>query len=223
MPPGGAPSSPPPFMRPSAKAVRISTAEAPKIDGDLSDPAWAKANIIDNFRQRSPNPYEPATERTVVREVAKYRGPYPYVDGLIMQVTQRIDSIEVLHLARAEGRSNYTIRRLISLWSNLATNFSVLPLRLAIFAGVAMGLLGFLAAVVVIIEALVTGTPSGWASTMTTTLLIAGVQFLILGVLGEYVGRAFLSANGKPQGVVREMIAPRSDRTSARQPEDVLQ
>jgi glycosyltransferase involved in cell wall biosynthesis len=159
----------------------------------------------------------------VVREVARYRGPYPYIDGLIMQVTQRIDSIEVMHLARAEGRSNYTIKRLISLWSNLATNFSVLPLRLAIFAGIAMGVAGLFAAVLVVIEALVSGTPSGWASSMTTTLLVAGVQFLILGVLGEYVGRAFLSANGKPQGVVREMIAPKPDRTAVRSPQDALQ
>ena len=148
----------------------------------------------------------------VVREIARYRGPYPYVDGLIMQVTQRIDSIEVLHLARAEGRSSYTLKRLIRLWLNLATNFSVLPLRLAIFAGAGMGILGFLGAVLVVIEALMTGTPSGWASSMTTMLLIAGAQFLILGVLGEYVGRAFLSANGKPQGVVRQIIPPRVEQ-----------
>jgi undecaprenyl-phosphate 4-deoxy-4-formamido-L-arabinose transferase len=143
-----------------------------------------------------------------VREVAKYRGPYPYVDGLLMQVTQRLDSIEVKHLPRAEGRSNYTIKRLVLLWLNLATNFSVLPLRLAILAGVLMGFLGILGALLVIIEALIGVTPSGWASMMTVTLLIAGVQFLILGVLGEYVGRAFLSANGKPQGVVREARGP---------------
>jgi hypothetical protein len=60
-------TSPPPFTRPSIRAVRIETAEAPAIDGDLSDAAWAKAAVIDDFRQRSPNPYEPATERTVVR------------------------------------------------------------------------------------------------------------------------------------------------------------
>jgi glycosyltransferase involved in cell wall biosynthesis len=142
----------------------------------------------------------------VVREVTKYRGPYPYVDGLIMQVTQRLDSIEVRHLARAEGRSNYTLKRLVRLWLNLATNFSVLPLRMAIVAGVAMGLFGLLGALAVMIEALMGVTPSGWASTMTVLLLLSGVQFLILGVLGEYVGRAFLSANGKPQGVVREVI-----------------
>ncbi len=152
----------------------------------------------------------------VVREVTKYRGPYPYVDGLIMQVTQRIDSIEVKHYARAEGRSNYTLRRLVRLWLNLATNFSVLPLRLAVFAGVAMGLLGLIGAVMVILEGLRGQTPSGWASTMTMMLLIAGVQFLILGVLGEYVGRAFLSANGKPQGVVRLVLPP--DPTTAPPP-----
>jgi glycosyltransferase involved in cell wall biosynthesis len=141
-----------------------------------------------------------------VAEVAKYRGPYPYVDGLLMQVTQRLDSIEVKHLPRAEGRSNYTLKRLILLWLNLATNFSVLPLRLAILAGVAMGFFGLLGAALVMVEALMGHTPSGWASSMTVTLLVAGVQFLILGVLGEYVGRAFLSANGKPQGVVREVL-----------------
>jgi undecaprenyl-phosphate 4-deoxy-4-formamido-L-arabinose transferase len=141
-----------------------------------------------------------------VREVTKYRGPYPYVDGLLMQVTQRLDSIEVKHLPRAEGRSNYTLRRLLRLWLNLATNFSTLPLRLAVFLGVAMGAVGLLAALYVFYEGLKGETPSGWASTMTVMLLIAGVQFLILGVLGEYVGRAFLSANGKPQGVVRDVV-----------------
>jgi undecaprenyl-phosphate 4-deoxy-4-formamido-L-arabinose transferase len=103
------------------------------------------------------------------------------------------------------------MRRLIRLWMNLATNFSVLPLRMAILAGAGMGVLGLLAALYVIIEGLSGHTPSGWASLMTVTLLIAGVQFLILGVLGEYVGRSFMSANGKPQGVVREVLPARDE------------
>ena len=154
----------------------------------------------------------------VVAEITRYRGPYPYVDGLIMQVTQRIDSIEVLHLARAEGQSNYTLKRLVLLWLNLATNFSVIPLRLAIFAGLAMGLFGLLGAALVTLEWLISGTPEGWASNMVTMLLLAGVQFLILGVLGEYVGRAFLSANGKPQGVVRDVIDARPKPPEEPQP-----
>jgi glycosyltransferase involved in cell wall biosynthesis len=142
----------------------------------------------------------------VVRSVTRYSGPYPYVDGLIMEVTQRIDSIEVRHLPRAEGNSNYNLRRLVRLWLNLATSFSLAPLRLAIYAGVFMALLGVIGAVATIAEALILrDTPSGWASTMTVILLVAGVQSMILGVLGEYVGRTFLSANGKPQGTVRSI------------------
>jgi undecaprenyl-phosphate 4-deoxy-4-formamido-L-arabinose transferase len=147
----------------------------------------------------------------VVRSVTRYRGPYPYVDGLIMQVTQRIDSIEVRHLPRAEGRSNYTLKRLVRLWLNLATSFSLAPLRLATLAGIAMAALGAIGAVTTVVEALVLrNTPSGWASTMTVILLVGGVQSMILGVLGEYVGRTFLSANGKPQGTVR--LVERSER-----------
>jgi glycosyltransferase involved in cell wall biosynthesis len=153
----------------------------------------------------------------VVQAVTRYQGPYPYVDGLIMQVTQRIDSIEVNHLPRIEGRSNYNLRRLIRLWLNLATSFSLAPLRLAIYAGVFMALLGAIGAVGTIAEALfLHDTPSGWASTMTVILLVAGVQSMILGVLGEYVGRTFLSANGKPQGTVRAIERnAAADRTNA--------
>src|ERR1700760_4194796 len=142
----------------------------------------------------------------VVRAVTRYRGPYPYVDGLIMQVTQRIDSIEVRHLPRSVGRSNYTLTRLVRLWLNLATSFSLAPLRLAIYAGLALSVAGGIGAVATISEALfMHDTPSGWASTMVALLLVSGVQSMILGVLGEYVGRTFLSANGKPQGTVRSV------------------
>lgn len=156
----------------------------------------------------------------VVTAVTRYSGPYPYVDGLIMQVTQRIDSIEVRHLPRLDGGSNYTLRRLVRLWLNLATSFSLAPLRLAIFAGLGLSVAGGVGAVATISEALfVHKTPSGWASTMVVLLLVSGVQSMILGVLGEYVGRTFLSANGKPQGTVRNIQRSTlcgTDRESAR-------
>jgi len=152
----------------------------------------------------------------VVEAVTRYSGPYPYVDGLIMQVTQRIDSIEVRHLPRIEGRSNYNLTRLVRLWLNLATSFSLAPLRLAIYAGLALSVLGTIGAVATIGEALfVRHTPSGWASTMTVILLVSGVQSMILGILGEYVGRTFLSANGKPQGTVR--LVERNDVAAKRE------
>ena len=141
------------------------------------------------------------------RAISNYRGPYPYIDGLLMQVTQRIDSVEVAHLERPKGRSNYSMRRLVRLWLNLATSFSLAPLRVATFAGAAMALAGGVSAVAVIAEALLVGTPSGWASVASAILLIGGLQCLILGVIGEYVGRTFLSANGKPQSALRTVSA----------------
>lgn len=141
--------------------------------------------------------------RVVVEGVTRYEGPFPYVDGLIMQVTQRIASLEVMHLPRAEGQSNYTLRRLVRLWLNLAVNFSLLPLRLAVFAGIAMAGLGALGALYVIWHAATGEQPQGWASTMVVILLVSGVQFVILGILGEYLGRTFMTGNRRPQGFVR--------------------
>jgi len=139
----------------------------------------------------------------LVEQVTRYEGPFPYIDGLIMQSTQAIGTIEVAHLPRAEGRSNYNLRRLVRLWLNIFVNFSVMPLHLSTIAGFALSVLGAVGVASVVIEALFFETPQGWASLMAATLLLSGVQLLILGILGEYMGRLFLTANGKPQAVVR--------------------
>jgi undecaprenyl-phosphate 4-deoxy-4-formamido-L-arabinose transferase len=144
--------------------------------------------------------------RLVIDGVTRYEGPFPYVDGLIMQVTQRIGTLEVRHLPRAQGRSNYTLRRLVRLWLNLAFNFSLLPLRLAVFLGLAMGAVGGIGALYVIGHALFGQPPEGWASTMVVVLLLSAAQFVILGIVGEYLGRTFQTGNRKPQGIVRAVV-----------------
>ncbi|GAB4174956.1 MAG: glycosyltransferase family 2 protein [Thalassobaculales bacterium] len=145
----------------------------------------------------------------VAEQVLRYRGPYPYVDGLIMQVTTNIGRLEVRHLARAEGRSNYTLRRLVRLWLNMFLGFSVAPLRISALAGIALSALGFLGFVLIVLEAVFRETPPGWASIMAATLLLSGVQMIMIGVVGEYVGRLFLTLNNKPQGIVRDVYRSR--------------
>jgi glycosyltransferase involved in cell wall biosynthesis len=152
----------------------------------------------------------------VAATVTDYEGPFPYVDGLIMQVTQSIGQLEVAHLPRAEGRSNYTLRRLVRLWLNLFVNFSVMPLRLSTITGFGLSFLGLLGTLWVIAEALFRSTPPGWASLSVAVLFLSGVQLLILGLVGEYLGRLYLTVNRKPQAVVREIL--RSDPARA-QPE----
>ncbi len=161
----------------------------------------------------------------LVQQVTRYEGPFPYVDGLIMQATDAIGTLEVDHLPRAQGRSNYTLRRLMHLWLSILVNFSVIPLRLSTFAGFALSIVGVIGVVMVVTEAIFFDPPQGWASLMAATLLLSGVQLLILGILGEYMGRLFLTANNKPQTVVRDVIrskigfadatAPRAERRVA--------
>jgi glycosyltransferase involved in cell wall biosynthesis len=141
----------------------------------------------------------------VVREISRYDGPFPYVDGLILQVTQDIDRLLVTHLARAAGRSNYTLRRLMRLWLSMFVNFSVMPLRVSTLAGVVLSVVGAIGSILAAIEALLASTPPGWASLMAAVLLLSGVQLLILGIIGEYIGRLYLTANRKPQSVVKSV------------------
>jgi glycosyltransferase involved in cell wall biosynthesis len=140
----------------------------------------------------------------LVEQILKYDGPFAYIDGLILQATQSVERIQVVHLRRAEGRSNYTFRRLVRLWMNMFLNFSVMPLRVATLAGATFSALGVFVAILVVIEALFFDTPRGWASVMAAVLLLSGVQLSILGIAGEYLGRLFLTANRKPQFIVRQ-------------------
>ena len=154
--------------------------------------------------------------RFLVGQILAYAGPFAYIDGLILQVTQRIERVEVLHLPRAEGRSNYTMRRLVRLWMNMFVNFSVMPLRISTVTGMSLSVLGGIAAIFVVIEAAVMGsTPRGWGSIMAAVLLLSGVQLMILGIVGEYLGRLFLTANHKPQFVVREAWRSQAGDTAA--------
>ena len=141
----------------------------------------------------------------VAREIIRYEGPFPYVDGLILQVTHDIDRLLVAHLPRATGSSNYTVRRLSRLWINLFVNFSVMPLRISTITGFALSAFGAVGVTLAIGEALFWSPPPGWASLMAAVLLLSGVQLLILGIIGEYLGRLYLTANQKPQSVVKEV------------------
>ncbi len=142
----------------------------------------------------------------LARTVVDHDGPFPYIDGLIMQITQNIGRLQVAHLPRAEGRSNYTLARLFRLFLSMFLNFSVIPLRVGTMVGVAMAGLGVLGFVVVLVEALISADrPQGWASLMAAVLLLAGVQLIMLGLVGEYLGRMFLAVNKRPQFVVRDV------------------
>jgi len=145
--------------------------------------------------------------RFLVDQILRYRGPYPYLDGLALRCTRNIGTIEVRHAPRREGRSNYTPRKLLRLWLNMFVNFSVMPLRVSTVVGLACSVLGLGLGFEALVERLVRpGLPIGWASVIVPVVLFSGVQLVMLGLLGEYLGRLFLTENQTPQFVVREVV-----------------
>ncbi len=143
----------------------------------------------------------------VAREASANFGPYPYVDGLLLQMTQRFSALEVRHDERERGQSGYTLRKLVRLWLSSFINFSVVPLRFALFLGLCMAGVGFLSVGwVAYLWVTDQGPELGWGMLMAGLLTFSGVQLMLLGVIGEYLGRMFLTINQRPQSVVREVF-----------------
>lgn len=148
--------------------------------------------------------------KSLVESIIKYTGPYPYIDGILLRSTNRISSQIVNHESREEGKSNYTLGRLVSLWLNMFTGFSIVPLRFASFVGIFMSLLTPFLIIFYIISYAVGGVfvkqviPPGWASIIILINFFGGLQLMVLGVMGEYLGRTFLTSNQSPQFIVRE-------------------
>ena len=151
--------------------------------------------------------------RFLIDEVIKYNLPYPYIDGLILRTTSNIGKIEVMHNPRVAGRSNYTIRKLIRLWLNMFTNFSILPLRISIFIGFIFSLIGFLIGIYAVIEKYNNPTvPLGYTFMVFIISIYAGIQLMAIGMVGEYLGRVFMANNKKPQYSIRKSFnAPAAD------------
>lgn len=141
----------------------------------------------------------------LVSEIIKYDLPFPYIDGLILRTTTNIGKLQVHHQERNVGKSGYTITKLVSLWLNMFTNFSILPLRVSIYLGFLFALLGLIFGTYTLLEKLSNPhLPVGFAALAVSIFIFAGVQLISLGMIGEYVGRIFLSQNKRPQFTIKK-------------------
>ena len=148
-----------------------------------------------------------ACQRFVVDTALQYPNPFPYITGLLLQSVSRTANVQVKHRARTEGRSGYSIRKLISLWTNGVTAFSIKPLRFATYLGWTIAGGGFIFAIITVIRKLLNpDMEAGWASTISVLLALGGVIIALIGVVGEYIGRIYLSINKSPQYVVRQTV-----------------
>ncbi len=149
-----------------------------------------------------------AARRFVVEEIIRYEHAYPYVIGLVLRTTKNIVNVEVKHRDRWAGTSGYNLRKLFGLWFNGFTAFSVKPLRIATVSGAVFAGLGFLYGIYTIIKKIFINPPglvTGFSALMSVLVFMGGMLMLMLGLVGEYMGRMYLSMNRSPQYVIREM------------------
>lgn len=146
-------------------------------------------------------------KRFIVDEMIRYENAYPHIGGLLLRTTHNIGNVELEQKNREAGSSGYTLKKLLSLWVNGLTTFSIKPLRTAVIFGAAMAGIGFIAIIVLIIGKFANADMAlGWTSIVATNILVGGIILIVLGVIGEYIGRIYLCLNQTPQYVVRKII-----------------
>ncbi|MCR4863258.1 MAG: glycosyltransferase family 2 protein [Ruminococcus sp.] len=146
-------------------------------------------------------------KKFIIDEMIKYKNPYPYMGGLILRVTRNIGFVFVTHRDRMEGRSGYSFKGLVNLWLNGFTAFSVKPLRIGSYIGFLSSILGILYAIYIIIKKLFINPDlqTGWSSIISVIMIIGGIIMLMLGLIGEYIGRIYICINNSPQYVIKEI------------------
>lgn len=149
-----------------------------------------------------------AMKRYIVEEIIKYKNPYPYMTGLLLRTTSDIVNVEMEERERIEGSTNFTLRKMLNLWINGFTAFSVKPLRISTVIGFVTAVIGFVYGLYIIIHKLFVHTVvvPGYSSTMAVMLFIGGIIMMMLGIIGEYIGRIYISINNSPQYVIKEMV-----------------
>lgn len=148
-----------------------------------------------------------AWSRTVVDAVLKYKSPFVSIGSFLMKITTKFANVEIEHKERMEGSSGYTLKKMLRMWLNLFIAFSMLPLRIATYLGFIFSAVGFLWGSVLVVKKLINpAIVVGYTSNMVTLLFIGGIIMIMLGILGEYVGRIYMTVSGLPQYNIREVI-----------------
>lgn len=147
-------------------------------------------------------------KRYVVDEIIKYKNPYPYVTGLVLRTTKDIVNVEMEERKRLAGDSNFTLKKCLDLWMNGFTAFSIKPLRISSILGAICAGFGFIYGLILIIIKICNpeAIDPGYSSIVALLLFIGGMIMLMLGMIGEYLGRIYISINNSPQYVIKEEV-----------------
>jgi polyisoprenyl-phosphate glycosyltransferase len=172
--------------------------------------SWLNGKIAEIVISKPPHIYLSPfkiVRNDIVQEILTYRGIFPYIDGMIFQVTNNVSEVTVEHNERFIGKGNYNLIRSIIVFMKLVTGFSVQPLRITAYIGFIVAVLGFLFGLFHLGNYLLGEKYiEGWTSIIVLLMFMSGLVLMSLGLIGEYVGRMYMSMNFKPQYVIREVM-----------------
>ncbi len=148
---------------------------------------------------------------SLVKEIKEYKGSFPYLDGIVLSVTSNITQIELVHQKRFDGKGNYNLIKSVSVFLKHVTGYSLYPLRLATIMGIMAAGLSFLLGVYFVIDYLTTATRvEGWITLVLLMVFFNGLILMCLGLIGEYVGRVYLTLTSRRQYVVDKVVSQES-------------
>lgn len=144
-------------------------------------------------------------DRKVVDVLCELEERYLFYRGLVSWVGFKQTAVEYKAADRFAGKTNYTYRKMLSLALSGITSFSIRPLQLSIVLGFIIATLAGIYGVYVIYAFAFTDQAlPGWTSTTASVLFIGGIQLILLGILGEYVGKGFMEGKRRPPYVIRK-------------------
>jgi len=144
-----------------------------------------------------------AIKKDLIDQVTKYKGPFPYIDGLILSASSNLGSFEVIHSSRKRGQSSYTLGKLARHYANLTTNFSTVPIHIFSMIGLFLTVVSFLFILSIFIEKIFNpNLPLGYSTIISVIFFFSGVQMLFLGLIGEYVGKILKNVNKEDQYII---------------------
>ncbi|WP_288568961.1 glycosyltransferase family 2 protein [uncultured Treponema sp.] len=144
---------------------------------------------------------------SVVKEMCKLNNLFPYIDGLIFQVTKNITQINIEHHKREYGKSNFTLVKSMQVFFRMMFGFSTFPLNFATYIGFFSSTMGFVLAIYFLVKFLLGLEPlTGWTSLIMVILILGGLILLALGIIGKYIGQMYLTINNSPKYIVKETV-----------------
>ena len=128
--------------------------------------------------------------KSIIDRLLSYKTVYPYIPGLVLMFATNIANTEVVHMPRKNGKSNYSFFKIIQLISRILFNYSTFPLKFIIAIGFIIASISFSVSVFFIVRSFFTkAVVPGWTSIVVILSFFQGISLLILGMLGEYIGR----------------------------------